>query len=99
MKPKGPRVRQKSALQQKSEEGAGGEVLVSVSLLPERYGKEDIQSEKIPEKAGRERFPGSDERIKFGNRGGNGGRMSVERKVICWNVWPQATAKELCQLK
>lgn len=69
------------------------------SLLPERYGKEDIQSEKIPEKAGRERFLGSDERIKFGNRGGNSERMSVDRKVICWNVLPQATAKEFCWLK
>ena len=36
-----------------------------VSLLIERYGKEDIQSEKILEKPGRDIFLGSDERIKF----------------------------------
>lgn len=83
MKPKEPRAGQKRALDQKAKEGVGGEVC---TFAAERYGKEDIQSAKISEKAGRERFLGSDERIKFGNRGGEGERMRVERKAIRWNL-------------
>lgn len=59
---------------------------VSGIFAAERYGKEDVQSANISEKAGRERFLGSDERIKSGNRGGKGERMSVERKALRWNL-------------
>lgn len=54
------------------------------------YGKEETQGEKIPEKAGRERFLGLGERIKLGNIGAEDKRMSMERTFICWNLLLQA---------
>lgn len=72
-----------------AEEGAGRGVLVSGGFAAE-YGKEDPQSEKIPGKAGRERFLGSGERLQFGDIGGKDKRMRVESLCVgihCKRIW------------